>query len=217
MRRIAMTCLALVALLVVTGAVASTAVAQRLTLSEAGTALQPGSTFELVGQDLLVTTSRGALECETFFQPPRLAVSLLTNSQGRDELQIKRLENAFRQPCRSYTGNAAFFLESLGEVLTLRATGIATAGPVALLIRYEHVEFQEDVECFFTGNRVTGSNSATATVQPLEVELGGTLKLDPSRSSVNAKNVCPAEAGIDFSLPSTESELGEVIDEQVTA
>jgi hypothetical protein len=221
MKRIAITCFALVALLAASAAAAGSASAEKLTLSEGGTALEAGNTFEIYGFDnLFVTTSEGAIECPTSFAGTALEVSVLTNSKGLDEVQIKHIYGGnLPEPCRSFTGNAGVSLESLGAILRLRATGKAAVGPVVLLIHFEHEEYQgirySNIQCVYKAFRLHGTNTATTTLQKLRIELEGKLALDGSLSSEKAKHLCPAEAGMSLSLPSTQNEVeNEVIDEQ---
>jgi hypothetical protein len=218
MHRIAVMCLALVAVLAACAAAAGSASAEKLTLSEGGTALEVGDAFEIYGSRNLLIAASG-VECENALEAG-LEVSTLTNSKGMDELQIKRLfGGALPAPCRSFTGNAVVNLQSLGPVLRLRATGKAAVGPVALAIDFEHEEYQGqkyfNINCVYKTFRIHGTNTATTTLQNLRIALEGKLPLNASLSSEKAKHLCPAEAEMSLSLPSTRNEFeNEVIDEQ---
>jgi hypothetical protein len=222
MQRLSVTCAALLALLAVSATASSSASAEKLTLSEGAAALEVGNTFWLYGFHNLFVTTRG-LECETSSPGAVVGVSVLSNSKGRDELQIGRIEGGrLPAPCRSFTGNAFVALESLGEVLRLRATGEATVGPVDLLVGFEHEDYNGfryfDIQCTYTRVRLSGTNTATGTAQKLHVNFEGTLPLNASRSSVKARRLCPGEVEMSLSLPFTENEQGEhpeVVEEQV--
>jgi hypothetical protein len=222
MKRIGIVALALGATLAMSAMATGTASATKLTLSEGGAALLPAKTFEAFGQDrnLFVTTSLGPLECRRLIGENGLEASVVSNSKATDELQITRLfEGEEEESCESYTGNARFYLESLTGPLKLRANGRATSGPVELYIEYEHVTVGEEtygaVECYFSSGRLTGTNTATATKQRLEIELEGKLALDRHKG-FDAKRLCPKTAEMSISLPFTENEEGEreVIEEQ---
>ena len=82
-------------------------------------------------------------------------------------------------------------------------------------LRYKEREYRE-VECFFSRKHLLGTNAATPSPQALKVELAGTLKLDPTHGSPDAKHLCPKKAEMTLSLPVTEDEEGEeeAIEEQ---
>jgi hypothetical protein len=216
MRRMVIFSVALVAFLASVAAAAGSASAARLTLSSGGEALATPDAFEAEGLDSLeVTTSKGSLECEEYFRRSGLELQVLTNAKGTDELAVDRLFGDYQEPCRSFTGNASFDLESLSGPLKLRANTKATAGAATLLIVYEHLEYHNNVECFYSATSLKGSNTASATRQELAIELGGKLKLDSSRSSQDAKQLCPNTAELSWSLPLTEEvESEEVVEAQ---
>src|SRR6476660_2719126 len=129
MQRLAITCAALLALLAF-ASVSSSASAEKLTLSEGATALEPGNAFFLEGRSNILIQAPG-VSCE--LGDIELYVGVLTNSKERDHLQIKGFNikgSSLPAPCRTFTGNADPQLRSLGEVITLRATGTAVIGPV---------------------------------------------------------------------------------------
>jgi hypothetical protein len=95
---------------------------------------------------------------------------------------------------------------------------------VVLRVEFEHEAYKgfpyTNIRCFYTRARLSGSNTATATLEKLHVEFGGTLPLNATRSTPSgekAKHLCPAEAEMSLSLPITEDEPGEteVIEEQI--
>ena len=221
MRSTAIASVALIALLALSAAAASTASAKKLILTEGGTTLAPASTFELFGpyNNLEVTTSSGFVSCEESFSLTGLEVSVLTNSRATDELQVDRVFGGFQDACRSFTGNADVEL-SLNGPLKLRASGKASTGAAGLVIEFEHLEYHgtqyPEVYCYFSHKSLSGSNSATATPQELEVQLGGKLALEVSRSAYDGKHICPKSAVMSLSLPSTANEAeNAVIEEQV--
>jgi hypothetical protein len=209
--------LAVVALMAVGASTATTASAKRLVLSEDGIALAPGGAVEPYGVDNLdVTLSTGRVECEDRFHETGLRASVSTNSLPRDELQIDRVLGGDQEPCHSEgRGNAAIVLEEIAGPLKLRATGKASTGPASVLVEYEHVKYQEvaygDFECFYGRKALQGGNTATVARQKLELELGGKLALDVTRSSVNARHICSKTADMTLSLDSYED---GVIEEQ---
>lgn len=220
MLRTATVVVTLLALLAINATAASTAWAKSLVLSVGGTVLVPTDSFESFGEhSLAVTTSSGSVNCENYFSRTGLEVGLLANSRASDELQIARIIGGNQEPCRSFTGNAQIDLQSLAGPLKLRANGKASAGAIALLIAFEHIEFHgnhyESVDCMFAHKSVSGSNSATTVPQALEVALEATLALDVSRSSLHAKKLCPKKAEVSFTLPLTENEVGEEVEEHV--
>jgi hypothetical protein len=222
MHRMTIVGVALVAMLAVGAAAASTASATKLTLSRNGTALAPGEAIEFTGgyDNFEVTTSRGSLKCEDFEQTG-FEVSVITNSKGVDELEMGRLFGERAGPCKSFTGNAFINLASIGGPLKLRANGKATAGQTSLVVEFEHLEYQgvpyHDVECVYAHGMLTGTNTATPVREKLEVQLEAGLKLDGSRGSVNAKHICPKTAGFSLGLPDAFNEEGgrAFIEEQV--
>ena len=134
MRRLSMSCAALLAL-AISGAASSSASAEKLTLSHGGTALEPGNFLFLHGG---VEVGGKGLDCEA--GSSELILSVLTNSKATDQLKIEGLEPSAlpgEPPCRTFTGNAAVNLLSLGAVLKLRATGKATVGPVFVRIEFK--------------------------------------------------------------------------------
>jgi hypothetical protein len=198
---------------------AGTASAARLTLSSVGEILAPGVAFEAYGVNgISVSTSKGSLECEEYFRRTGLDLTVLSNAKGTDELQIDGVFGSEEEPCRSFTGNAGFALDSLGGPLKLRTSGKATTGRVLLLIHYEHAEYEErgyrDVECFYAAAALKGSNTATPARQLLEIELGAELKLDSSISSENAKHICPKTAEVSMSLSTVVLEHEEAVEQQ---
>ena len=220
MRSTAIASVALIALLAISAAAASTASAKKLILTEGGT-LAPANTFELFGpyNNLEVTTSSGFVSCEESFSLTGLEVSVLTNSHATDELQVDRVFGGFQDACRSFTGNAYVEL-SLSGPLKLRASGKASTGAAGLVIGFEHLEYHgtqyPEVNCYFSHKSLSGSNSATATPQELEVQLGGKLALEVSRSAYDGKHICPKSAVMSLHLPSTANEAeNAVIEEQV--
>ncbi len=210
--------LAVVALFAVSATTAATASAKRLILSESGIALAPGAAVEPYGVDNFdVTLSTGRVECEDRFHETGLQASVSTNSLPRDELQIDRALGGNQEPCHSEgRGNAVIVLEAIAGPLKLLATGKASAGPVSVLVEYEHVRYREaayeDFECFYTRKALKGANTATVARQKLEIELGGKLALDVTRSSVNARHICSKTADMTLSLDSYED---GVIEEQL--
>ncbi|HTW42918.1 MAG TPA: hypothetical protein VMD79_11450 [Solirubrobacteraceae bacterium] len=213
MHRKAIAGVALAVLLAINAAAVSTAsAATKLTLSENGAALAPGTIFEGYGS-FGVVTSEGV--CSS--GGDSLEVSVVTNSKRKDELAIYNY-NAEFETCESDTGNAVGGLRSLGGTLDLGANGKVSGGPVALVIGFEHIEYKdrryEDVECWYVGKRLTGTSTATTSRQKLSIELEGEVKLDPSLSSPKAKHLCPKTAEWGLSLPVTENEEGELIEEQ---
>ncbi len=210
MRRMGVATFAVIALLAFGGAVAGTASAKRLVLSEDGIALAPGDGFEIYGVDnLAVTTSTGAIECEDPFHETSLELGVITNSAPKDELQTSNVIGGRQEPCHAPSGaNASVSLVTIGTPLKLGANGKAVGGPVELAVDYELVVYHEqrypDVECVYRHKSLKGTNTATAAPQKLEIELGGGLALDVSSSSFNAKHVCPKKADMTFSLDSYE-------------
>src|SRR5947208_17023979 len=101
MRRLAVTCAAL-ALLTVSATASSSASAEKLTLSDGGTALKAGNTFWLFGPENLFVTANG-LQCESSSQT-EVFVSVLENTKARDRLQVIGIEDgALPAHCRSFT------------------------------------------------------------------------------------------------------------------
>ena len=205
---------------------ASTASATKLILSKSGVPLVPGEYIEFGGgyNNLEVTTSLGPLECNDFVQSG-LEADVTTDPKAVDKLEPVRLLDPSVGPCRSFTGNAEIDLASVGGPLKLRANGSATAGSTSLLVEYEHIDSEggayRNVECFFTHGTMAGTNSATPVREMLDVELGADLKLDRTRSSINAKHICPKTASVILRLPFAFNEEGgkggrEYIEEQLS-
>jgi hypothetical protein len=227
MRRMRVVGVALAAIFVIAAA-ASAASATKLTLSRGGIALAPGEFIEFSGgyDNLEVTTSLGRLECEDFVQSG-FEGGIVTNSKATDKLEMVRLFGTSAGPCRSFFyGNAEIDLASISGPVKLRANGSSAAGPTSLEIEFEHVEYKgglyHDVECFYAHGTLTGTNTATTAVERLEAQLGASLKLDSSRSSFNAKHICPKTAGILLRLSLNFNEEGEkggreIVEEQAHA
>jgi hypothetical protein len=219
MRRIKVVGLAVIAVLAMSVTTTGAASAAKLTLSEGGVALAPGDYFELWGSNNLgVSTSDESIECPD--DPyTGLDVNVLTSSKGMDELEIESMFGT-GLACRSEFGNADVYLGSIGKTLKLRSNGKASSGAASMSIDYEWVEYHEqrydDVSCSFTAKRLTGSNTATASRQGLEVGLGGEFRLESASSSdsEHAKRLCPKTAGLELSLPNTEGETGGEVEEQ---
>ncbi|HUA73598.1 MAG TPA: hypothetical protein VL988_02465 [Solirubrobacteraceae bacterium] len=213
MRRMLIATAPLVVLLALTF-MASAASAKRLVLTEGETALAPLTAFEIYGErNFEVTTSSGALNCLDDFKRNGLELSVLTNSEKKDELEIRRLLGDYEEPCRSFTGNAFMQLGGIGSPLVLGTNGKSKAGPVAIRIEFEHITVERtpyyDVECTYAHKSLGGTNTAGATPQKLEIELFGKLGLDVSNSGPEAKHACPKYAEMDLALESTETLAGE--------
>jgi hypothetical protein len=218
MQRLAVTCTTLVALFALSATVSSSASAEKLTLTEGATALQPGDLVWLEGPDALSIKASG-VGCGPSSGTAELGTDVLTNSRKTDKLQLKYIDGTeLAAPCQSFTGNADASLESLGEVVKLRATGEATVGPVAVEIGFEHEKYREreyhQISCVYRRNTLFGANTATTTAQALHLEFEGDLRLKVSLSSEQARHLCPGEAEMSLSLPKVEGEEG-IIDEQI--
>lgn len=206
---------AVIALLAIGGSASATASAKRLVLSEKGVVLAPGDGFELYGLgNLAVTTATGPIECEDPFGPTGVELGVSTNSAPKDELQSFRVEGGSQEPCHAPSGaNARLLLYAIGGPWKLGANGAAGTGPVELLVEYELVRYHEerysDVECVYEHKSLKGSNTATAARQKLEVQLGGTLGLDVSASSFNAKHLCSRKVEMTLSLDESFEEVEE--------
>ena len=218
MRRLSISCAALLAL-ATSVAASSSASAEKLTLSHGGTALEPGNFLFLPGG---VEVGGKGLDCEP--GNPELFVSVLTNSKATDQLKIEGIERSGlpgEPPCRTFTGNAAVNTISLGAVLKLRATGSATVGPVFVDVTFAQEEYKGGIytgfDCIYKRGTLYGANTATTTAQQLQVGFGGTLGLDLSASVEKAKHLCPGDVELSLSLPLTEDELGQAIEEQIVA
>lgn len=208
--------------LAVSAIAAGPASAAKLTLSEDGTALAPGDVFEAYGDESpFVSTSSGEIECPYGFVRNGIELAVETNSASKDELKPLRLYGGSGEVCRSFTGNAWPSLESLGGPVTVRANNKASAGPSSLAIEFEHVTYKEvehyGVDCVYSTKHLSGFNTATATRQPLVIELEGKLKLDRSSSSPGAEHLCPktAEVGLRYAYTESSEREYETIEEQV--
>jgi hypothetical protein len=202
------------------GATAGEASAARLTLSEGGVALAPGDRMYAEEGRIEVNTSAGPIECP--FSPLQVALylSVVTNSKGKDELEINGLHERQFEPCRSFTGNTDVVLRSLGSFVKLDAEGNATAGwNPTLELLFEHEEHQggryENVECLYRRERLPGTSTATPSPQALQLEFDGVLPLRPALSSAKARDLCPAEAEPNISWPYIEGEPG-IIEEHTS-
>jgi hypothetical protein len=226
MRRMRVVGVALAAIFAIATA-ASAASTTKLTLSRGGIALAPGEFIEFSGgyNNLEVTTSLGRLECNDFVQSG-FEASVATNSKATDKLEMGRLFGTSVGPCRSFYGNADIERVSIGGPLKLRANGSATTGPTSLIVEFERVQYEgglySDVECFYSHRTLAGTNNATTVREGLEAQLGGDLKLDSSRSSFDAKHICPKTASILLRLSLNFNEEGEkggreIVEEQVHA
>lgn len=220
--RLAVAGVTLTAMLLAGALAAGTASATVLTLSDAGTPLAPGGEFALFGDEgnVSVETPSEFLDCE--FSAATLFISVLTNSKHSDSLEVQDTSGGEGDPCESANGNAFVMLGQLDR-LTLRASGGATAGPAGLVIEYEHVHYRErpghregsePVSCVYSAKKLTGTNTATATKQPLEVDVGAELKLSEVIASHQSKGLCPKHASLDVSLPGSEGAGERRIEEQ---
>ena len=118
---------ALVVLLLALGATASGASAAKLTLSDGGVALAPGAPIYTDHGSIRVYTSEGSIACSP--EPEvELDLGVVTNSKGSDELGLEGGLRESQETCRSFTGNADVFLDSLGSFLKVNAKGHATVG-----------------------------------------------------------------------------------------
>jgi hypothetical protein len=218
MQRRTVTLVAILSLLALSATVTSSASAEKLTLSEGGKALEPGTTIFLEGHNALGIRAE-RVECERKMSSFELFASVLTNSKKKDKLHINGFQGGdLPAPCRSFTGNADAGLVSLGEVLKLGADGEATVGPVEVRIFFEHEEYNgekyKEILCVYRRSKLLGTNTATPTAQELGVEFGGNLPLRASLSSEKAVHLCPGEAEVSLTLPTTESQTG-IIEEHV--
>lgn len=206
---------ALLVLSLALGASASGASAAKLTLSEGGVALAPGSPVFAEEGRIQVFTSEGAIECSP---EPELEVffRVVTNSKGSDELGIERLSES-QETCRSFTGNAEVLLQSLGSFLKLNAKGQASFGlHPSLTLVFEHEEYAgtryEGIECDYGRERLRGTNTATPSPQALQIAFEGALSLHEAfsrngavqLSKAKAHHLCP-EAELNVSFPSIEN------------
>jgi hypothetical protein len=209
MRRIRIIGLVLVAVLAISAVAVSAASAAKLTLSEGGATLAPGATLYAYAPlgDFSITADE-SLGCE-FFQEGELYARVVTNSKDKDELEIRGVRGVEAGACRSYAGWAVVALGGING-LKLRSKGSATTGGASLSIEFE----VSGVTCNYSTSHLTGSNTATTNRQKLEIELGGTLKLDSARGSVE-REVCPSEAYFDISFLTVEGEHGGLIEEQI--
>lgn len=209
----------LLAVLAITAATAGTASATKLTLSEGGVALAAGTLFEAYGEEnLLLDTSIGFFECVGVRSEPTFGLKLevVTNGKASDELKVLGSGGtAGSGECRGGSlGHAAVHAIVLGP-LKVNAKGKATEGPVVFHIEWERGRGPEGfAECYFAGRKLKGANNATMSRAPLELELGGTLKLD--KSFANSEE-CPKNAQVSFGLTSTvnDEEEEDRVEEQI--
>jgi hypothetical protein len=208
----------LLAVLAMTALTTGTASATKLTLGEGGVALATGTTFEAYGEEnLFLDTSIGAFECVGVPAGPTFGMKLevATNAKAGDELKVLGSGgNAGSGQCRGGPlGHAAVQAISLGP-LKLNSKGKATEGPVVFHIEWERGRGPEGfAECYFAARKLKGTNNATPSSAPLQLELGGTLKLD--KSFANSEE-CPKQAQVSFALASTvnDEEEEDRIEEQ---
>jgi hypothetical protein len=204
MRRGRITGLLVAGLLAVGCAATSAASAKRLTLSEGGVVLAPGSDFELLGNpgNFSVDTSAGEVEC---FKRTTMSVETITNSKASDELSGLDTNVNGGNHCESDLGNV--FPGLTGERLLVRATGKATIESATLFLFFE----LGDKECLYPTKSLKGENTATATREPLSLFFSQRLKRSKSSSPS-----CPTEATLDFELPEAfgEDEERDRIEQQ---
>jgi hypothetical protein len=219
MRRIRIMGLALVVVLAVSAAAASAASASRLILSEEdGTALPLGQEILFSGRENLTVESSAIAECKTpEYYSMELYSTLDRSSRPKDEVKFKtgRLVGGVEEPtevaleCRVETGYAFVDWRPGGEILTLGANGKARLRPMSIGVLFEIYNYGriEEVPCSYSKGTVSGTNTATATRQPLTVELDGTLT---RRSSPRA---CPKTMHVSLSLPYIETYEGKIEEE----
>lgn len=203
------------------GATASAASAAKLTLSQGGVALAPGQAVFAEDGQIQVNTSDGPLECPFGALEANLELSVVTNSRGKDELEVNRFHERELGSCRSFTGNSEARLGSVGSFLKLDADGTALTGLYpTLTLLFEHEEYAglryTDIECTYRRERLRGTNTATPALQRLQIDVGGKLTLHLPLSSPKARRLCPSDAEVSVSFPFIEGETGELIEEQTS-
>jgi hypothetical protein len=220
MKRTASISLAVVAVLAVGAAAGQTASAAKLMLSEGGVSLARGEAFEIYGKNnVVVNTSLGNIECIEGMRTG-LRVSVISNSQFADVLEVKEPFGALAggEDCRAgeVFVRADVFLESPARI-RLRANGEAglraTEGPIRLRIQTEFGEGHSSMECTFKAERLAGSNNATSNGEPLTVKFSHILFLD--KFAVNSK-ACPKHAELFVFFDSAlNGETERLVEEQI--
>ncbi len=212
----------LLALLAIGAVMATAASARTLVLSESGRVLMSGEEFEMEGPPgaFSVRAQEAGFDCGSVSTGVELGV--ITNSATKDELKLERLNQGYIQGCESGQGFANAYLYLSGP-LTLRASGKATGGSVSVDVEFEHIYFHEreypDVSCIYSRKELSGTNTATSSVQALAVEFAGTLQLASGGyndgESVPDKHICPKTAEMSLVLNRAEGEGYEPVEEQV--
>jgi hypothetical protein len=223
MRRLGSIGLGLACALTMSAVLAQAAPAAKLTLSNHEIALPAGelSLFEIYDHDnVFVRTSVGDIECtKDSYASNGLLATVMTNSKATDELELERTTGALAREVDCYTTPSETIYSlgyadvSLGwrDALKLRANGKATIKPANLFIFTEKYDLGPELECYFTAAQMTGSNTATASRAPLQLEFKHKFKLDKAASSTH----CPKTAELEFWLFFTEDEeFGGTIEEQ---
>jgi hypothetical protein len=215
MRRIGITGLALVIVLTVSTAAASTASASRLILREEnGTTLPLGQEIEFYGfGTFAVNSSSLNEECRlpTEYKEMQVYSTLDSNSRSKDKVSLKvgrEVEGLVEGTevtleCAIEGGYAYVGWNPGGETLVLGANGQARLRRMSIRVLFTYGRYEE-FECSYSKDALSGTNTATATRQPLMGELSGTLK--KVRDSPRA---CPKTMHVSLSLPKASESYGE--------
>ena len=200
--------IAVLATLAMSAIATASASAAKLTLSESGLALGFEHGMEAYGHGFYAETPDGEIDCGGFDEDGFDAY-VVTNSKATDELHVYNFVLS-GESCESPRGHAFPDLYPQGP-LELRANGKATLGPAVLAITFE----LSDERSSYGTKMLRGTNTATSTRGPLQLEIDQTLKLQRSESP----KTCPKQATMHFETSYINGEAGataeEPIEEQV--